>query len=685
MTLALPRPLLHDLQRLLLALLDEVRHQPPRLLRGGALGRRTMDRLQGALGLGREQGWEPAAAELGTRYLVGLARTAGLIEERDLRLLVVPPVATVFFHGQPADRVRSLLLAWQRLGPAGIPVLERASLPSPLPLGRAADQPPEGEEPPLPEGGPDQGPPGPHPEQLPAGTRQASLAAPGAWHPSTIDPETTALLALKRRLIRMLARLHRSGPTAAATARPLLLGSAERSLPQAATLLMQGLRELLELGVLDETTWDREGVIQLTSAGVFALGAGGRPPFTPPPRGRVLVQPSFNLVVLSNEGDLRLLYEIGRVATADGPPPSYSYRLNARTVARGVREGVTLESLEELLTSHCPHPLPQNVAHTLADWRQAQERLCIHRDVTLVEFDTPAELDEVLGLAQVTPGVRPLGPTLLLVPQRSRSEVIGTLGTNDFVDLDYGARLPPSLEVGPELELQPLPAACNLWVPYLLQHYATTPPDLVRPRLDLPRLTAEVQAGGEAAAERIRNVFDLFFVGGTPPEVELALRSVTGRVGKIQLATAPVLATEEEETLDVLLRVPVVAESLVRRLGPTAALLRPDPSATLRAQLHDLGLTLDDLLPQAPEPLPEPTVHEPAAILLLLREAAAQQAEVVITYDPGARRPLEEVRVRPREVTTRRGRYYLHAQQPGQTEERVFSMTYVAGVRRLRR
>jgi hypothetical protein len=62
-------------------------------------------------------------------------------------------------------------------------------------------------------------------------------------------------------------------------------------------------------------------------------------------------------------------------------------------VYRGLEAGMSHDSIVQLLQRHGMRTLPENVADALRTWANKRERLIVYSDVTLLEFETPSELD----------------------------------------------------------------------------------------------------------------------------------------------------------------------------------------------------------------------------------------------------------------------------------------------------
>jgi hypothetical protein len=72
------------------------------------------------------------------------------------------------------------------------------------------------------------------------------------------------------------------------------------------------------------------------------------------------------------------------------------YVLNKESVMRAVEAGMSPEEITNFLNTNTGKALPQNVAHSIADWARMLKRLTIQR-ATLIQVDDPSVLDEILA------------------------------------------------------------------------------------------------------------------------------------------------------------------------------------------------------------------------------------------------------------------------------------------------
>jgi len=155
------------------------------------------------------------------------------------------------------------------------------------------------------------------------------------------------------------------------------------------------------------------------------------------------------------------------------------------------------------------------------------------------------------------------------------------------------------------------------------------------------------------------------------------------------------LVTQRAGDAERVAELPEVAPSVLRVLPGGVVILKAEHEQRVRAALNSLGVVEDPSLllrvdgASAASPVAPPTapaavgVMDPAEVRRLLARAVADDREAVIRYDPGARMPLQDLRVAPLRIETKNGLGYLHARTPGRQTPRKFGMRFVQGVRLL--
>jgi len=176
-------------------------------------------------------------------------------------------------------------------------------------------------------------------------------------------------------------------------------------------------------------------------------------------------------------------------------------------------------------------------------------------------------------------------------------------------------------------------------------------------------------------------------VGGAPAGLRVLADAAAGGLGPAAVGPVSALVVADPADLVRLLELDAVASRLIRVAGGGVALVEPGSEAELRAALDRLGVPLDDTLLErrAGADGPAPAAPSPGQVRAVLERAVQEGREVVIRFDPGARRPLQDLRVEPMRLEKRNAVPYLVARQRGRTEPRRFSLNFVSGARLLGR
>ena len=471
--------------------------------------------------------------------------------------------------------------------------------------------------------------------------------------------------------------------------------------------------------VLFRNPEEGDGVaFHVTRAGLYALDTGPRPEERALTGGELVVQPTFELVVIAGRPDVSLIFTLERFASRTGPAPGTTYLLEEASVYRGVREGLEIAEILDFLHGHAQQPLPDPVVFSLQDWARRQERIKVWRRSALIEFPDAAALENYLIAMDLDAAdARRVGDRWILVPDGARRAVTRCLGQNYFTDLDYGADLPACVTADGDGVLRVTAASARLDVEARLAAFCD-PTDDGGWRVNAKSLQRAEQAG--ISAGRILDSLDELVDGGVPPALRILVDAAAGHVGRVGVGKVTALVGERPGDVDRLAELPEVARYVVRVLPGGVAIIRAEGEGPIRQALKALGVQEDpgilirkglapvvDLDGNEVRPVtPNPAAGASAALVQaatgangglppvglgmsradvkrLLTRAVADGREAVIRYDPGARRPLQDLRVAPVRIETRNGVGYLHARQRGRQATRKFSLKFVQGVRLL--
>ena len=107
----------------------------------------------------------------------------------------------------------------------------------------------------------------------------------------------------------------------------------------------------------------------------------------------LVVQPSFEVIVLDAAANLGLVAQLDDFAERASLDRAATYRLTREAAVRGLDRGHSVQWMVGLLESASATPLPQNVRFSLEEWSRLYERIHVRRRATLLVADSPPKLD----------------------------------------------------------------------------------------------------------------------------------------------------------------------------------------------------------------------------------------------------------------------------------------------------
>lgn len=154
---------------------------------------------------------------------------------------------------------------------------------------------------------------------------------------------------------------------------------------------------------LVEAAEDGEGWwFRLSDVGRWLLSGGPEPNLERPHHQGLVVQPNTDMIVYRQTLTPAVISKLSRFATWKMLGQACTLGLTAESVYRGLEAGLTLADILGTLQKHSPHGVPANVGDLIRQWAGQRERITIHTSATLLEFNTPAELDVAVSRGVVT-------------------------------------------------------------------------------------------------------------------------------------------------------------------------------------------------------------------------------------------------------------------------------------------
>lgn len=655
-------PSLVELEIGLVRVLCTVREARPKLLRSGSLSRRVFERVLEDLG---ESLPATAGDPLHTaEFLVGLAREAGLVVERESRLELDPAAADQYFSRAPAARLQILRehwlnslindTAWAAGRNTGDGMRHSAGVDrSGFSLGRA--------------------------ELRRARELVISNLSTGGW--ALVESLCEALALLPATNIPPLAGLVATGtgknaewPSEYDAVRSFCMGLAR------VPLVLLGWVE----AAVDSEAGLRYQVREL--AREFGPAGSGAP--------AMLVQPNFEVVVLMPEVDAPHLWQLARISTPADSRQVAHFRIEERHVAQAANAGVSIETMVGFLRSASKTPLPQNVEFSLREWVKRTERITIWLDAVLFEAEGVEDIGRVLQGSQVA-GLSPVAGRHRAASAAAVAATLPALSQR-FPVFDYTRTLPAAIDARPDGGLRCDTERLHFRAAHLLSRVADTA------GLDQWMLTAasvkRCMAGGWTV-ERLFEALEDHVRGKLHPMLRAKLLAWAGKGGEVWIGQPTVLGISDARIAGLLKEGGGLEGALSQALNAQAFILGNDDAANVLRQFAELGIPVRDGEQDLPEgilagsaaqlarviraPL-RPTPIDGAKLLALWRRDPLAAAEIAVRSGvalnfavkvPGE--AAERMVLSPRSLLVLPDRVWFEAEVVRQRVVRLYDLAWV--------
>ncbi|MBI4750188.1 MAG: hypothetical protein HY774_17015 [Acidobacteria bacterium] len=183
---------------------------------------------------------------------------------------------------------------------------------------------------------------------------------------------------------------------------------------------------LFQLGVVefagDDDKPGQPGCFRLTEVGRVALARmygqsveSSSTKFIPQPdKPCWLIQPNFDVMVYLESASAEQLSLIERVGSRQHVDASTAtYRLTRDATYQALESGLNIEGIIRQLQASSLKPMPEAVIRSMTDWASRRERLSVHLNAQVLEFESAQAREKALKSGQVTG--EPIGDTFLLV------------------------------------------------------------------------------------------------------------------------------------------------------------------------------------------------------------------------------------------------------------------------------
>lgn len=141
---------------------------------------------------------------------------------------------------------------------------------------------------------------------------------------------------------------------------------------------------------------------RLSATGRYLLlGEGDADPSENPPQ-TLVVQPNCEILGFRQGLSPDLIQKLSRFAQWKTLGVACTLELTPESVYRGLESGLSPDGIRETLRRHSSMAVPTNVLDSLAGWSRKRERITVFPSTTLIEFQSPEELDMAIERGLIT-------------------------------------------------------------------------------------------------------------------------------------------------------------------------------------------------------------------------------------------------------------------------------------------
>ncbi len=332
---------------------------------------------------------------------------------------------------------------------------------------------------------------------------------------------------------------------------------------------------------------DDRWVVRLTSLGRSILGLvpAAVPPAFPK---ALLVQPNLEIVAYRQGVTPALIAALSRFATWKTLGPVCTLQLDSPSIYRGLETGFTLEQILQTLQQHGVREMPASAMQLLQTWADKRERLTVYSAATLLEFNTPEEMQAALGRGL---SGTPISDRLILVPDEQTIDFrhFRLVGTRD-----YGLRPDQCVEVASDgVTLTVDVARADLLLETELQRFAEPLANSAPEGRRFYRLTPASLGRSRESGWSLGSIEEWFTLRAgqpLPPAVRMLLSGPD--LPPLTIKRLVVVEVPSPLVADGLLQWPETRDLIQARLGPQHLAVAEHHLEALRVKVGELRITL---------------------------------------------------------------------------------------------
>jgi hypothetical protein len=344
----------------------------------------------------------------------------------------------------------------------------------------------------------------------------------------------------------------------------------------------------------------RIAAYRLTEMGRWLLH-GAPPPQVNIDTGRVIVQPTFDVLALDPVSDV-VLAALDQFCERLSAERAVHYRLTRQSIYRGSKQGWPVPRIIQFLGKACGVSLPQNVVRDLSEWETALERIVVRQQVVVLEARAPDVFDGPLIGERLASAVasRPDPRLVVFRPGVHADDVQQVLIEQGQLPsrtrhARFVARPCLSVDAAGVITFQQQVPSVYLYA-YLAPF--TSQGAHGQWQLTADSVRSAVERGWNAIS--ILDALQAVHVGPLLFHLEAMVKTWAQHFGTARMQNLTLIQLDSQEILDELLQDPELAPFLVRFGSPDVrralAAVNPEHASHVRGLLLARGMTIDDHL-----------------------------------------------------------------------------------------
>ena len=337
---------------------------------------------------------------------------------------------------------------------------------------------------------------------------------------------------------------------------------------------------------LVEATQDGEGWwARLTHLARHLLSAGPAPDLTNPVARCLVVQPNTDIIAYRQGLTPALIVKLSRFADWKMLGPACTLGLSAESVYRGLESGLSLSDILGILQQHSGHPVPANVLDLVRRWAGKRERITVHTAATLLEFNSPADLEAAMSRGLI---VQKLTDRIGLANGELDFKHFRLLGNRD-----YEAKPQKCVTFDRDgVTFTVDPSAADLLLETELRQLAEP---IASEGADRRYRISPVSAKRAQESGLSMDDIEQWFLSRTAEAMPASARLLFGVGGAAEMSRRLVLLLPSEEVTNGVCQWPETAELLEDRLGPSAVAVAEENAELLLVKLAAVGVATNQI------------------------------------------------------------------------------------------